>query len=201
MYVKQWLAYLSSADLMVAIPLLAAGAALMMFGWRLWKVSVGLSFALIGVWVVRTQFPPGYDAWMYALAVAGVLGAATYWPARQCVVVLGGLISAGLVSYLCSDLRLTGLAFWALVAVTFIGGSAVAMINRRLVIIGVTAFLGAILVMSGLLICSKLSPGFHGHFTSFATRSSVLLPFALLVPSVVSSCYQAAETTRQGVEL
>ena len=199
--VDQWLAFLNRADTLAGLPLVVGGIMLMVFGWRLWKICVVLSFGLIGAGL-GARFAPSTDfAWLYALVVAALLGAASYWPARHSVVILGGLIGAGLVTHVASGAGLTGSALWLVTGVGFIGALALALINRGIVVIGVTAILGAALLMSGLTVLCKLSPSFYGHVAATATGSSIVLPFLLLVPSVVSCCYQIGESGRHGGEL
>ena len=199
--IAQWLAFLKGADTLAGIPLLVGGLVLMLFGWRLWKVCVVLSFGLLGTALGARFAPFGDSQMLWALIGGAVLGALSYRPARYCVPALAGIIGAGLTAYLFSGTSLTGPPFWLVVGMVFVATSALALINRLVVVIGVTAFLGAVLLMSGLTIFAALSPDLFSYFKMAAAGSSIVLPFVLLVPSVVSCCYQAGETSRLGVEL
>ena len=46
---NDWLAFLKSSNMIVGLPLLIGGAALMLFGWRMWRVSVVVAFGLGGL--------------------------------------------------------------------------------------------------------------------------------------------------------
>jgi hypothetical protein len=199
--ITQWLAFLKSADTLAGIPLLVGGLVLMLFGWRLWRVCVVLSFGLLGAALGAKLAPFGDSPMLCALIGAALLGGLSYRPARYCVPALAGIIGAGLTAYLLSGTSLTGPPFWLVTGVVFVVVSALALINRLVVVICVTAFLGAVLLMSGLTVFAALSPSLYSYFKMAAAGSSIVLPFALLVPSVVSCCYQASETSRLGVEV
>ena len=200
-FVDRWLAFLNGADPLAGVPLLAGGLVLLLFGWRLWKICVVLSFGLIGAALGASFAPPSDSAWVYSLVAAVLLGALSYWPARYAIAVLGGLIGGGLVAQVGAGAGLTGTTFWLVTAVGFIGALALAFINRRYVVISVTAILGAGLMMSGLTVFAQLSPGLHWHISSMARNSSIVLPFLLLVPAVVGYCYQSGDTSRSASDL
>ena len=199
--ITQWLAFLKGVDTLAGIPLLVGGLVLMLFGWRLWRVCVVLSFGMLGAALGARLAPFGDHQMLWALIGGAVLAALSYRPARYCVPALAGIIGAGLTAYLFSGTSLTGPPFWLVLGMVFVAASALALINRLAVVIGVAALLGAVLLMSGLTIFAALSPDLFGYFKMVAAGSSIVLPFALLVPSVVSCCYQAGETSRLGVEL
>ena len=198
---SQWWSFLNRADVLAGVPLVVGGLALMLFGWRLWKICVVLCFGLIGAGLGARFAPSHNGVLLYPLVGAVLLGALSYWPARYSVAVLGGLIGAGLVAQVGSGSGLTGAPLWLITGVGFIGSLALSFINRRFVIIGVTAVLGGILLLSGLTVFSRCSPGLYGFLASATSDSSIVLPFILVVPSVVSVCYQAGETSCRGVEL
>ena len=47
--IHDWLVFLRQSDALMSFPLLIGGAALMLFGWRMWKLCVALCFGLIGL--------------------------------------------------------------------------------------------------------------------------------------------------------
>jgi hypothetical protein len=74
-------------------------------------------------------------------------------------------------------------------------------LNRQHVVILVTAFLGAVLVVSGLATWIIDMPALYGTVRAMTTGSAIVLPFVLLVPTVMSSFYQIAEVRRLHIEL
>jgi len=196
-----WLLYLRQSQSAVGFPLVVAGLGLMLFGWRMWKVCVMLSYALLGAafgaWIVG----PCDGQWLYALAAGAGLGLVSYWPVNYAVSVLGGLIGAGMVTYSLANLGVAGTALLASGGAAFIGCAAFAFLNRQHVVIVVTAFLGAALLVSGLTAWVVNLPGLYGTLRAMAAGSAIVIPFIVAVPTVVSSFYQLAEVRRLHVDL
>ena len=199
---QDWMAFLKESDRLIGFPLLVIGAALMLFGWRLWKICVLLSFGLIGA-CLATKFGEGAgeQQWMLVPAVGIVLAGVSYFFVHQAVALLGGLIGGAAVMLFLSDLGLNGAILWLCTGVGVIGALAYAIINRRLVVIFVTAILGAVLCISGLAVFVMLSPVLYGTLLSMAAGSVIVLPFILLVPTVMSCFFQVAEVHRLQIEL
>ena len=185
----------------MGIPLLAGGLGLMLFGWRLWKVCVVLSFALIGAAVGTKLAGSSPYQVLYAIGCAAVLGALSYRPANYSLAVLGGLIGGGFVINSMATAGLNGPVLWIAGGIALFACSALAFLNRQLVVIGVTSFIGAVLLVSGLAIFVMSFPTFYGTLYSMARGSIVVLPFLLLVPTVMSCFYQVAEVRRANAEL
>ena len=180
--------------------MVAFGLGLMLFGWRLWRVCVVLSFALIGAVIGATVAGPRDDQWFYALIGAAVLGTLSYWPAKYAVAVLGGVIGGGFLTCTLADLGMRGFVLWGAGAAVFVACTAYAYLNRQRVIVFLTSFLGATLLLSGVTAWAMAWPGLFGTFKSMATGSAIVLPFLVLVPTVMSCLYQMSEVHRLRVE-
>lgn len=189
------LSLLRDAGSLSGLPLMLGGVGLMLLGWRLWKICVALSFALIGGLSVYF-LEPGDSVAFYALAVAFLLGALSLWLSSQAVGVLGGLIGFGIVFYGLSLSPLPSLVPWIGGAVGFIAAAAFAVLYRRHMIIMVTAFLGALCFTSGLLAIMMAAPTLYGTFRSMSAASAIVVPFLVLVPTVMSFFYQVSELHR-----
>lgn len=200
--VQDWLVFLKESDRLIGFPLLVLGAGLMLFGWRLWKVCVLLSFGLIGAGLA-TKYGSfaGDDQWLLVGGGGIALGGLSFFFVHRAVVLLGALIGGATVLLVLSDLRISGPMLWLCSSVGAIAALAYAMINRRLVVIFVTAILGAVLFISGLTVFVMLSPALYGTLISMATGSMIVLPFILLVPTVMSCFFQVAEVHRLQIEL
>ena len=64
-----------------------------------------------------------------------------------------------------------------------------------------TAFLGAIFLLSGLAAWLMAAPSLYSTVERMARGSALVLPFAVLVPTVMSGFYQLAEVKRVDAEL
>lgn len=199
--VDEWLVFLKQAHTATGFPMVVGGVALMFFGWRMWKLCVVLSFALLGAVIGSNVCGPNADQWMYAACGAVVLGLLSYWPVNVSVSLLGGMIGSGIVTASVAQLGLSGTTLWAVAGVGMIAFTAYAFLNRQYIVIIVTAFLGAVLLMSGLTSWVMNLPGLYGTLRSMTTGSVLVLPFILIVPTVMSSFYQSAEIRRLNVTI
>ncbi len=201
MNIDQWLNILKHSHSTAGIPLLVGGLGLMLFGWRMWKLCVMASFGLIGAGLGAWLAGPGGDQLSYAIGGGAALGLASYWPAKYAVSLLGGLIGALFVMQSVSAMGFSGSALLIVGGTALMACTAVSHLNRQYVIIIVTAFLGATLLLSGLCVWVMDMPGLWGTLRSMASGSLVVLPFLILVPTVVSAFYQLAELRRTHADL
>jgi len=197
----EWLSYLKDSGSMVGLPLIIAGAGLMMFGWRLWRFCVALAYGLIGAGAVAMFTESGPQQVWLALGCGLIAAIVSYWPAHHALALLGGMLGAWVSSSALEGMGLTGPPQWIACGVALIACGGVAFLNRQLVVIGVTAFLGASLVMSGLAALLMSNPSLYNTFYSMARGSVLMVSFMLLVPTTMSAFYQMAEVKRLNAEL
>ena len=198
--VHDWLVLLRETQPLVGFPLTLGGLGLMLFGWRAWKLCVVLSFGLIGALVGSYLAGPGEYQTYCAIGGGFVLSLLSYWPVNYSVSLLGGLIGAAFVSNSLAGMGLDGPMLWVPGGLALFGCSALAFINRAYVVIVVTAFLGASLLVSGLAVFVMRTSTLYATLHSMATNHAIVVPFLLLVPTVMSCFYQAAEARRTHVE-
>ena len=67
--VEGWVGFLRDSHFVGGVPLVAAGVGLMLFGWRMWKASVVLAFAVIGTIAAAHFVEPGPNQWATGLRV------------------------------------------------------------------------------------------------------------------------------------
>lgn len=199
--IDDWLVFLRQADGAMGVPLIIAGAGLMLFGWRVWKICVAVTWGLVGL-VAFTGLAEGNpDLQLFVLAGGFLLGLLSYWLAHYAVVLMGGVLGASVVMQMLAALHIRDTTFWLISAAVVMAACAYAHLNRRLVVIFVTAFIGAILVISGLTAFAMEFKAFYGAMRSLATGSVIVIPFLLLVPTVMSCFYQVSEIRRANADL
>jgi hypothetical protein len=201
MSVHDWVLFLRHSDTLICFPLFIVGGVLMLFGWRLWRPCVVLAYSLIGAGIGTTLAASDDKQLVLALSCGAILGLASYWPAKQAVAVLGGLIGAGIAWFILEKTNVRGAPLLLVSIAAFVLSTALAFSNRRLVIIGVTAALGAVLAISGLTALIMASPTAYGTFSSLAGRSVLVVLFMLMVPAIMSCFYQVSEVHRIGNEI
>ncbi|UCG17008.1 MAG: hypothetical protein JSV19_03025 [Phycisphaerales bacterium] len=195
--IEQWVILLQKSDSLVGLPLCAVGLALALGGWRLWKVSVVGTFALIGgVLGVLLADKPG-DQGLYAIAGAALLGVGSFPPANYSIAVLGGLISAGITHMTLSPLSIGGWPLWIAVGLAFAVCTALSYVYLRQVIVIVTSFEGAVLVVSGMVALVSEVPQLFKFFRGISADYWFFVPFLLLVPTVVGCMLQLADVRQR----
>lgn len=193
--------FLRHADVVISFPLVVMGAVLMLFGWRVWKACVALTFGLIGAGVGAALAEQSDSQPMVALLCGAALALVTYKPAKYAVIVLAGIIGAACTALLLDRLYITGTPQLLVASGAFVLASGFAIISRRMVAIVVTSMLGAVLVVSGVTALLMTSPPLYGTLSSLARENAPLVAFIVVVPAAVSCFYQVSEVHRIGAEL
>lgn len=197
----QYISFLRDAKVAGGFPMVAAGLGLMLFGWRMWKICVLVSFGLMGVVATAYLTGSGPNQLFFAACGGLVLAFAAYHPAKHAVSLLGGIIAAFVAHLYLLMFNLEPGTLWGLTGAVLVGGTAYSVINRRRIVIFVTAFLGAVLLISGVATWVLAFPGFFSTVRYLAERSMIVIPFILLVPTAMSCFYQISEVRRVQAEL
>ena len=195
-----WFTILQQMDPVTGIPLVLGGLTLMAFGWRLWKVCAALTFGLIGYGVGMTAGEGPQQIW-FGLGGAVLLGLVSFGPVKHVLALLGGIVGAGILALIIKGMGLNGPALWVAGGVALVCFTALSAINRRYVVILITAFEGAVLLTSGALALMASNSGMFSVVKNMALASAIVVPFILLVPTTMSFFYQVAEVRRTGTEM
>jgi hypothetical protein len=175
----------------------------MLFGWRLWRVCIAISYAIISAsfvtWLAEAR---QMDPQPFIAIVAGLMAAfVSFYYARHALPLLGGLLGVGLIYKLCGGFGVRGMPQMILSGSGILLGAGMAMINRRYLVICITAFLGAVVLMSGMAALLMTSTRLFTTVHTMAMESGIVIPFVLLVPTVMSFFYQISEIRRMQAEL
>ena len=195
--VHQVIEFWKGCDALLGLPLAAAGLALMLAGWRLWQPAVVLAFAAIGAGLAVRFGPESFTPALRAALGGIALGAAGVRPMHYSVPILGGALGASVVGMLLGPLGLPEAALWIAAGLAGISLAALSHVYREHVVILVTAFEGAVLVLFALFVASGNPQSLLYSAGQLIQGSRVLLPFAVIVPTVVGLALQLADSTRQ----
>ncbi len=198
---QSWMAFLKDSHGGAGLPLVLAGLALMLFGWRMRRICVVLSYGFLGATLGATFTAPGQNQWLYPLLGGVVLAAASYIPVHSSISLLGGLVGAAAAFFMVSGPRVNEPVLWTLTGVTLVVCTAFAVLNRVHVVIGVTAFFGAACLVSGLSCWTMAWPGVHVTFQSMMGETKLVVPFLIIVPTVMSFFYQVSEMRKLNLSL
>ena len=196
-WVTEWVRYLQSSGGLIGIPLALGGLVLMLGGWRIWKAAVVLSFAIIGAAVGAVVAKEGSHTHLYAAIGFLALGAVSFPPVNYSVVVLGGIIGAAIVNHVSAGLGVAPPVLWVVTGIGLLAACALSFLNLRQVVVVITSFEGAVLLLSAAVAFLSEVPGLYEYFRTTAYQGSVIVPFLLLVPTAVGTMCQLAEANRK----
>ena len=196
---NDWLVFISGLEGAVGIPLLVGGCALMVFGARLSRVSVMLAYAVVGASFTAWLWGSQGIGWWTLVAGAAVPALISYWTVAQAVPVLGGLVMAGMTMFSFGNVGFSPSALCGIGMFAGIAFTAFSYLHREHVLIGVTAAMGSVLVVSGMAVWVSSFPGLYGHLRTMALDSMFIAPFFLLVPTVASCFYQVGDLHRRSI--
>ena len=195
-YIQHWTYFLQTADSLVGLPLCAAGVALLLAGWRIWRFAAVVSLALVGGCIGQMFAPETVDTNTIMLGSAALLALVGVFAPWHAATLLGGIIGGAIVSAFLGTLGIHGPMGWILVGLAFFGATAGAYANRQQVIAIITSVEGGVLVISGLSVLVTEWPFLHGFFKSMISHSSFMVVFLVLVPTVIGVLLQQADAAR-----
>lgn len=195
--ISDWTSHLRSMDELMAVPMIGAGLLMMVLGWRMWKFCVVLSFAAIGFLVTSSLPQLGGQPWVNGALAAIVLGGVSGLVAHHAISLLGGLIGAWVFSSILGGLGLRDWALWVAMGLSLLAFTALSFINRRQVVIVVTSFEGAVLMVSGLSVVVMSQPFLSAFFRGATDASGIIVPFVLAVPTVIGCFVQMGDARRK----
>ncbi len=190
------LLFLRQSGAASGFPLVVAGLSLMAFGWRMWKVCVMLSYALIGAGASAHFLGPSDHQYTVAIGAAVVLGLLSYWPVNLSVSMLGGLIGAVATMYYLVLMGWSGVPLWSAGAAAMLSATGYGFLHRQHVVVFMTALIGAGLLTAGVTALLVSWPHFYNMLRTLTDESIIVVPFLLLVPTCASCFYQLSEMRR-----
>ncbi|HUU81940.1 MAG TPA: hypothetical protein VM243_00425 [Phycisphaerae bacterium] len=195
--VQSWVLYLQQSGALLGLPLLLTGVVLAWGGWRIRKGAIPISYGLAGI-LIALMLAKGHDPqWFYALAGFIVMTLIGFLLRERAAGFLGGLIGAGIVNYAAEHFGLSGPVLWVVTAIGMAVFSALSFIDLRQVVILITSFEGAVLVVSAGAAFFAHVPWVAERFRGTTGGWSLVAAFVLLVPTVIGSLVQMADAKQQ----
>ena len=196
--VHDWIRFLNQVEPLAGIPLVVAGVGIMLFGWRLYRVSMAFAFAVVGYGVGVMLGPTSDQQLVFGIVGAVCAACLGAGPVKYAVPLLGGAVGAFAALHFMSSMGLREAPLWVATGVAFIALTALSAINRHIVVVLVSSITGALVLLSGLVALTRVVPELHGLVASMSKGSLFVLPFMVLVPTAVSFFYQMGEVRRTG---
>ncbi len=188
--------YLQTCSPLVGLTLLAFGSILALGGWRIRKGAMPASFGLVGVLAGIYLCKSSGQEWLYAAIGFVVMGVVGHLLGNRAPAVLGGMIGGGIANCLADSLALTVALVWLLTAIGVIAAVAMSFLHLRNVVIVITSFEGAALIVAAGVIFFSGVPWVANQFHGTSVGMLFVVGFTLLVPTVIGSMLQIADVTR-----
>jgi hypothetical protein len=185
--------YITSLRWLEALTFISFGAVCLMYGWRVFKVLVVISFALLGLglgMIIGGKIV-GQSSQLWGGAIGLVLMALISIPLMQYAVsvlgaMAGGMLTAGLW-YACG---LNETYIWAGALIGVIAGGMISFIVFRIAVMLFSSLGGSSLMVVGLLALLYRFPQTGEQVQQLVFEQKWFLPVALIVPTVTGLIVQ-----------
>ena len=158
------------------------------------RICVALTLAAIGAGIAA-HFTRGTGySWIAGAAGAGLFGTGSLVFRQHSVAFLGGLIGATIFVQVFASMGLHG---WPLLVATILVFGCIAAMcssSEETVVILITSFEGAVLLLAGLVPIVAAWPPLFRFLESTSRSSTIFFPFLLLVPTMIGYFLQHADS-------
>jgi len=180
--------YITSLNLVEALTFISFGAVCLLYGWRVFKILVVISFALLGLFfgVAVTDKISGENhrllGGLIGLCLAGALSVPLMrWAVSVLGAIAGGIVTSG-IWYACG---LTETYIWAGALVGIVAGGMISFIIFRIAVMLFSSLAGSALIAVGMLALLYLYPETTEQVQELVFTEKWFLPAVLLGPTVV----------------
>jgi hypothetical protein len=195
-YIEAWCAFLRGAEAVIGLPLCAAGAIMILTGWRIWPVVAFAALALAGGVAGQllsrdATFQPAWGG--VGAAVLLVVGALLY---KHTPTLVGGIAGGAVISAVMAQIGLEGPVLAVGAVLGFLLSGAWAFAYKHQVVVGVSSLAGGVLLASGVSVMLPEIPLLYGFFRSMTARTPLMMLFFVVVPTAVGVTLQYADSNR-----
>jgi hypothetical protein len=195
----RYIEVMQNLDALVAVLVLGAGLVILLQGWRIFRVWVVVTAAMVGVAIGDrvAAFLEGPYVQIGCPVAGGVLLAALAWPLMKYALgligaVTGGVLGHCLMRYLSVVLGRGDLAEWAWAG--GIGGAIILGVSAffifRAVVIISSSLQGSAMVVSGVVALLLKYPPIQWKLAYALEHQPHVLPLLVLAPAVIGSIFQ-----------
>lgn len=178
--------HITSLNLLEALMFISFGAICLIYGWRVFKMLVVISFALLGLFfgVVAAEKVSGENHRLIGgLVGMGLFGFLSLPLMRWAVCVLGAIaggIATSAIWYACG---LTETYIWAGALVGIVAGGMISFIVFKIAVMLFSSLAGSSLLVVGVLAILYLYPDTTEQLQELVFTKKWFLPVMLLVPT------------------
>lgn len=191
---------ISRLDWRFALLMISVGVVYMLYGWRIFRVLVVISFGFIGLFLgILAGDKLNADAYnpvLWGGIIGMVLFAAVSLPLMKwCVSILGALAGGILTGGLWIAFGLSQTYLPAGFIVGFIAGGLISFILLKVSVMLFTSLGGSLIMMTGMLTLVYqyekyvMNPSTH-HLNTFFFQHDWFLPLVLIIPTIIGMIIQ-----------
>ncbi len=185
---------ITSLGLLEALTFISFGAVCIFYGWRIFKMLVVISFALLGLVMgitISDKISGGNNHLLGGLIGLGVMAALSVPLIRWAVCILGAVAGGILTSGIWYACGLSERYIWAGGIIGMVAGGMISFIVFKIAIMLFSSVGGSALMVVGFLavMCNQ-HVGWKGPVQVLVLNNNWFLPVALFVPTVVGIILQ-----------
>lgn len=185
--------HVTSLGLLEALTFISFGAVCLLYGWRVFKVLVVISFAMLGLalGIKASGKISGEDQqFLGGIIGLGVFGALSIPLMRWAVSILGAVAGGILTSGIWYACKLPEEYIWAGGLIGVVAGGMISFIIFRIAVMLFSSLGGALLIATGVLALLYLNPETTEKVQELVFNEKWFLPVALLAPTAIGIVMQ-----------
>ncbi|MHC4646566.1 MAG: hypothetical protein ACYTBJ_13785 [Planctomycetota bacterium] len=185
--------YVTSLNFLEALTFISFGVVCLLYGWRVFKILVVISFGLLGLalGIVVGERIQGSNSQLWGGLIGLGLLATLSVPLMKWAVGVLGAVSGGLItSGLWYAFGLNEKYIWAGALIGLIAGGMISFIIFRIAVMLFSSLGGSMLMVTGLLALLYLCPQTDDGIRRLVFQHNWFLPVALMVPTAVGLIVQ-----------
>ena len=184
--------HVTSLNLLEALMFISFGSVCLFYGWRIFKILVIISFALLGLFlgVTVSDLVGGGREILAGLIGLGLLAAISIPLMRWAVSILGAVAGGILTSGIWYACGLTDKYIWAGALMGVIAGGMISFIIFKMAVMLFSSLGGSGLMVTGLLALLYLWPKTQGQVQTLVFDNKWFLPAALILSTGVGIIMQ-----------
>lgn len=185
--------YITSLNILEALTFISFGAVCLLYGWRVFKILVVISFALLGLFVgvtISDKINGENHRLIGGLIGLGLMGAVSVPLMRWAVSILGAIAGGILTSGIWYACGLTEKYIWAGALVGIIAGGMISFIIFKIAVMLFSSLGGGTLIVVGILALLYLYPQTTEQVHDLVFTRKWFLPVALIIPTAVGVIVQ-----------
>ena len=192
-YIKSFWTYITSLNLVEAITFMSFGVVCLLYGWRVFKILVVISFALLGLFlgISVTDKIVGLNSQLWGGLVGMLLLAVLSVPLMKWAVCLLGAVAGGVLSsgiwYACG---LTERYILAGALIGMVAGGMISFIIFKVAVILFSSLGGSCLIVVGFLALLYLYPQTSERVEEIIFTKKWFLPTVLMAPTLIGVVLQ-----------